>query len=243
MKTPEPLAKPAIVGAVLLHGGIVAVIVLYGFFHPNQWGDAGPGGAIQVNISSIPLPPDHPPNENVLATEKPSEASAPPEPKAKQAEDETAIPIQGKPKKPEQKEAPKTPPKQKPVPQNRAQFGEQVAANLPRTATPSFSNGPASVDRSSFGSINQWYVDQLNRVMSASWYKPDGLPIPHGSRANIVFRISQDGTVSEQQLLRSSGNSVLDDSCLRASQRVDRFPPLPSDYRFPYVMIDYYCEY
>ena len=97
---PEPLARPA-AGAVLLHCGIVVAIVLYGiiggFFHHNLWGGAGPGGAIQVNItSSIPLPSDHPPNQNVLATEKPSEAPAPPEPKAKQAEDETAIPIQGK---------------------------------------------------------------------------------------------------------------------------------------------------
>ncbi len=113
---PEPFARPA-AGAVLLHCGIVIAIVLYGivggFFHHNLWGGAGPGGAIQVNItSSIPLPSDHPPNQNVLATEKPSEAPAPPEPKAKQAEDETAIPIQGKTKKPEQKETPKTPPKQ-----------------------------------------------------------------------------------------------------------------------------------
>ena len=40
-----------------------------------------------------------------------------PQPKAKQAEDETAIPIQGKPKKPEQQgRRRKTPPKQQPVP-------------------------------------------------------------------------------------------------------------------------------
>ena len=79
---PEPFAKPA-AGAVLLHCGIVIAIVLYGvvggFFHHNLWGGAGPGGAIQVNITSaLPLPSDHPPNQNVLATEKPSEAPAPP---------------------------------------------------------------------------------------------------------------------------------------------------------------------
>src|ERR1700761_759054 len=128
---PEPLAKPA-AGAILLHCGIVIAIVLYGvlggFFHHNLWGGQGPGGAIQVNITSaLPLPNDHPPNQNVLATEKPSEAPAPPQPKVKQAEDETAMPIQDKPKKQQQEEVKKTPQRQpQQVPQNRAQYGEQA---------------------------------------------------------------------------------------------------------------------
>jgi protein TonB len=128
---PEPLPKPAS-GAVLLHFGIVIAIVLYGviggYFRHNLWGGAGSGGAIQVNLTaSLPLPSDHPPNENVLATEKPSEAPAPPEPKAKQAEDETAIPILGKPKHPERQETKQAPQRQtQPTPQNRAQYGEQA---------------------------------------------------------------------------------------------------------------------
>lgn len=244
---PEPFAKPA-ASAVLLHCGLVIAIVLYGivggFFHHNLWGGAGPGGAIQVNItSSIPLPSDHPPNQNVLATEKPSEAPAPPQPKAKQQEDETAIPIQGKPKKPEQQQVQRTPVKpQEPVPQNKAQYGEQAGTAMPRV-TSSGSNGPASVDQSNFGSINQWYVSQIIQVMSTNWYKPAGLAVPHGARAYITFRIARDGSVSDQKLAKTSGNAVLDDSCVRAAQRVDHFPPLPGDYRYPYVMIDYYCEY
>jgi TonB family protein len=243
----EPLARPA-ARALLLHCGLVIAIVLYGviggFFHHNLWGGAGPGGAIQVTITSaIPLPSDHPPNENVLATEKPSEAPAPPESKQKQAEDETAIPILGKAKKPQQEEIKKTPQRQpESVPQNRAQYGEQAGTAMPRV-TSSGSGGPASVDQASFGSINQWYVDQINRTMGANWYKPGGLTIPRGARTYIVFRISRDGSVSDQKLMRSSGNAVLDESCVRAAQRVDHFPPLPSDYRFGYVMIDYYCEY
>ncbi len=147
------MAKPA-AGAVLLHCGLVIAIVVYGlvggYFHHNLWGGAGPGGAIQVNITSaIPLPSDHPPNENVLATEKPSEAPAPPAPKVKQAEDETAIPIQGKPKKPERQEAIKTPPKQQPVPTNRAQYGEQAGSVMPRASTSGVANGPTT-DRRKF---------------------------------------------------------------------------------------------
>ena len=101
--TPEPVMAPA-AGSIVLHFAIAAAIVLYGvlggFFHHNFWGNAGLGGAIQVNIVSnaIPLPSTQPVNQNVLATETPSQAPAPPEPKAKQAQDETAIPIQGKQK-------------------------------------------------------------------------------------------------------------------------------------------------
>ena len=134
---PEPMAKPA-VGAVLLHCGLVIAAVLYGivggYFHHNLWGGAGPGGAIQVNITSaLPLPSDHPPNQNVLATEKPSEAPAPPQPKAKQAVDETAIPIPGKTKKPEHQEVKRTPLATTAVPTNRAQYGEQAGSVMPRS--------------------------------------------------------------------------------------------------------------
>ena len=105
---PEPLAAGCWCRAAALRPLSIAIVlygIVGGFFHHNLWGGAGPGGAIQVNITSaIPLPSDHPPNQNVLATEKPSEAPAPPEPKAKQAVDETAIPILGKPKKPEHSE-------------------------------------------------------------------------------------------------------------------------------------------
>ena len=154
LMAPEPMAKPA-VGAVLLHCGLVIAAVVYGlvggYFHHNLWGGAGPGGAIQVNITSaLPLPSDHPPNQNVLATEKPSEAPAPPQPKAKQAVDETAIPIQGKTKKPEHQEVKRTPPQQQPVPTNRAQYGEQAGSVMPRASTSGVANGPTTFDRRKF---------------------------------------------------------------------------------------------
>lgn len=245
---PEPLAKPA-AGALLLHCGIVIAIVLYGviggFFHHNLWGGAGPGGAIQVNItSSIPLPSDHPPNQNVLATEKPSEAPAPPAPKAKEAEDDTAIPIQGKPKKPEQKATPKTPPVQQPVPQNRAQYGEQASSNIPRTAAQGAATGPTSVTDANFGSLFGWYVDNINRKMDANGYRSLADPrTPRGSRAYISFMIARDGTVSQVRLDRSSNSPTWDTACVRAAQRAENFGALPNQYRGNSLMVSFYCEY
>ena len=136
--TPEPVMAPAM-GSVVLHFALGAAIVLYGilggFFHHNLWGNQGMGGAIQVNLvsSAIPLPSTQPVNKNVLATETPSQAPAPPAPKAKQAVDETAIPILGKQKKPNStRRRRETPPHQpQPVEQNRADYGEQSGSSMP----------------------------------------------------------------------------------------------------------------
>lgn len=246
---PEPFAKPA-ASAVLLHCGLVIAIVLYGivggFFHHNLWGGAGPGGAIQVNItSSIPLPSDHPPNQNVLATEKPSEAPAPPQPKAKQQEDETAIPIQGKPKKPEQQQVQRTPVKpQEPVPQNKAQYGEQAGTAMPRTSQSGVANGPTTLTDANFGSLFGWYVDNINRKMDANGYRSLADPrTPKGAKASIEFKIHRDGSQSDVRLDRSSGSASWDSVCVRAAQRVDTFGPLPSGYRDSYLQVYFDCTY
>ncbi len=215
---PEPFARPA-AGAVLLHCGIVVAIVLYGviggFFHHNLWGGAGPGGAIQVNItSSIPLPSDHPPNQNVLATEKPSEAPAPPEPKAKQAEDDTAIPIQGKPKKPEQKETPKTPPEAGAgAPEPRAVwragwFGDAARRQRrapPRAPPPSLTRTLAVYSAgTSTISIARWMPTAIVRWRTRTR--------PRGASAYISFMIARDGSVSQVRLDRTSGSPTWDTS-------------------------------
>lgn len=248
--TPDRVMAPA-AGSIVLHIGLAAGILLYGviggFFHHNLWGSAGAGGAIQVNLvsSALPLPTNQPINQNVLSTEKPSEAPAPPQPKAKQAEDETAIPIQGKQKKPEHETAPKTPPKQQPpTPNTRASYGEQAGSSMPRTTQPSLTAGPTSVNNGDFGSRFGWYVDGISRKMAANWYKAlVDQSTPRGARAYIDFTIDHDGTVGSPKLERSSGSSTLDRSCLDAARRVDTFGPLPTGYNQSTLLVSYYCEY
>lgn len=248
--TPEPVVAPA-TGSVLLHLGLAASIVLYGvlggFFHHNLWGNSGTGGAIQVNLvsSALPLPSNQPVNQNVLSTEKPSEAPAPPTPKAKQAEDLTAIPIQGKQKKPEHETAQRTPPqKQQPVPNNRAAYGEQAGSSIPRATQQSLASGPTTVNNGDFGSRFGWYVDGVSRKMSSNWYKALVDPnTPRGARAYIDFTIARDGSVSSVRLDRSSGSPTLDSSCMRAAQRVDTFGSLPAGYNESTLLVSYYCEY
>ena len=63
---------------------IVGLLIGYGYmhnlFHGSEWGaNAFQQGAIQatlVSTAALPLPQDHPPTDNVLATETPSVAPA-----------------------------------------------------------------------------------------------------------------------------------------------------------------------
>ena len=248
----EPVVAPA-TGSIVLHAGLALAIVLYyilgGFFHHNVWGGAGVGGAIRVNVTSaLPLPSDQPPNQNVLATEKPSQAPALPLPKAAPAVDEKAIPIQGKQEKekPKPQPVPKTPPKQPPPKvDNRAQYGEQAASSMPRAVqNPATTVGPTSVSEGDFGSRFPWYVDAINRKMAQNWNKREVDPAtPRGARVFLVFTIRRDGTPGDVQLDRSSGSPTLDRSCIRGVQRVDTFGNLPGAYTSNSLKVSYYCEY
>ncbi len=248
---PEPFAAPA-AGALLLHGLLLAALISYGLisglFKHNLWGNQGSGGAMQVSVVSnaIPLPNNQPMNKNVLTTETPSPAPAPPSPKEEHQVDQTAIPIPGKQVKPKQQTTPKTQPHQPPPKQqNLAQYGEQNGTNIPRATQPQItSNGPVTVNDSSFGSRFPWYVNQINTKMSSAWNKYEvDQRTARGSRAYIVFTIDRDGSPSRVQLDRSSGSPTLDTSCLRAAQRVDTFGALPSAYNQSTLMVSYYCEY
>jgi protein TonB len=252
--TAEPVAMPA-AGSLVLHGLLFGSLTIYaiinGFFHHNFWGAPGPGSAIQVSLdsSALPLPADHPKNDNVLTTETPSQAPAPPQPKAKEAVDETAIPIQGKEIKP-QKEKP-TPPATKakqppPKVENKVQFGEQAGSRLSRStfAQPTAANQPVSVSNGDFGSRFPWYVDGIKRKVSQNWLRSQVDPgTPKGATVQIYFKVNRQGTPSSFRINTASGSPTLDRSCLLATQRVDTFGPLPSESNDQWLDVTYDCTY
>jgi protein TonB len=254
--TGEPVAAPAF-GAILLHIAIAGALLLYtflgAFFHHSFWGNPGPGSSIQVSLVSnaLPLPADHPTNENVLATEKPSEAPAPPTPKAQQAVDETAIPISGKqqiaPPKKNVETAPKTQLHQPPPrPDNRAQFGEQAGASMPRAtmAQPTASTQPVSITNGDFGTRFPWYVEGIKRKVSQNWIRGQVDPrTPKGAMVEIYFKVNRQGTPSGFRIRTASGSPTLDRSCLLATERVDTFGDLPRDSNDQWLDVAYDCTY
>jgi protein TonB len=249
--TPEPIAGPAI-SSFVMHGLLLSGLIFYslmgGLFHHNLWGNQGAGGSMQVNLVSnaLPLPNNQPVNKNVLTTEKPSAAPAPPSRKEQKQVDETAIPIAGKQVKPQEQTTPKTQPNQPQTSQdNLARYGEQTGTVIPRTTQPqSGSNGPTAVGDNDFASRFGWYVDQINNKMANSWYKQEVDPrTPRGARVYLDFTIHRDGSPSNVQLDRSSGSPTLDRSCERGVQRVDTFGSLPAAYSQSTLRVQYYCEF
>jgi len=250
----EPI-KASVAGSLALHAALAAILVFYGalgsLFHHDLWGTEGSGGAMQVSLvsSAIPLPNNQPQNQNVLATETPSQAPAAPSPKEKQAVDDKAIAIASKQAKQQQKQpqqaASKTQQHQPQTRDNVAKYGEQagssIARGMPRGGP---NNGPAAVGNSDFTSRFGWYVDQINAKMANSWYKQEVDPrTPRGARVFLTFTIQRNGSPSSVQLDRSSGSPTLDRSCQRGVQRVDTFGSLPSAYNQSTLRVSYYCEY
>ncbi len=244
------MAAPA-AGSLVLHCVLFGSLLLYGmlngFFHRIMWGNPGAGGAIQVSLVSNALPlPAEQLNQNVLATETPSQAPAEPTPKAKQAVDEKAIPIAGKKIKPEQKTAPKTQKHQPPTRQdNRAQYGEQAGSFMPRsTQAQGGSNGPVSVSNGDFGSRFGWYVEIIKRKVDQNWYRGEVDPrTPRGVTSQVYFKVSRQGVPSNFKINISSGSPTLDRSCLRATQRVDTFGALPPASNDQWLDVTYDCAY
>jgi len=246
----ERVGGPA-AGSVLLHlalaGAVVSYYIVGGFFRTNLWGGPTNGGAIHVNLvsSAIPLPSTQPPNENVLATQTPSQAPAPPTPKETQKVDEDAIPIQGPKEQSKPQTQQRTPPRvAQPKPDYRAQYGEEQSANMPRAIQGQSNPGPTSITQGDFGSRFPWYVQQINTKMGQMWNKFEVDPhTPRGARVYLDFSIHRDGSPANAVIEQSSGSPTLDRSCLRAAQRVDTFGPLPPGYSGSTLNVSYYCEY
>ena len=217
-------------------------------FHHNLWGGAGRGGAIQVNLvsSALPLPADQPPNQNVLATETPSQAPAAPSPKEQQRVDETAIPILGKQVKPQAAEhaqdaaAPA---------RSRSRTWRSTASRRARRCarhqSQAGSNGPTTVGDGDFAQPFR-LVRGPDQPQDGHQLVPAGGGPAHAQgRAGLSDLHHSPGRkpVSDLQVDRSSGSPTLDTSCMRGVQRVDTFGALPPAYNPSTLKVSYYCEY
>jgi periplasmic protein TonB len=266
----EPIGKPMIF-AFILHGAMIGAVAAYALiqgFVPHYLGGGGANGdAIAVNLVSnaLPLPANEKPNDNVLATDRPSDVPAPPAPKAQAQVDQDAIPIPTKieaPKKADKKQVDNKPVKPVPVqpttvkpsphatpntkPDNRVQVGEQSSTQIQR-ATTTTSTTVGTVTASSGGVKGfpyPYYLQNLERKMQQNVYMNEvDARTPKGTQANIIFTIRRDGTPIDAKLDRSSGSPTLDRACLRGVQRIDNFGPLPSPPGEGNLFVSHHCDY
>jgi protein TonB len=245
----------------LLFGAILAYGAL-GLRHSGEsWGIAGTGGgggamsATLVSSVSVPLP-SNPEATNVLANESKGLSQTMPAPKV-QEPDAIPIPARDAKNKP-MKEPPRSvaPPKPQTRPQpleevdNRIPFGEGGPTSGPYSmfsaggakGALSFGNGGGS--GGDFGSKYGWYVDQVRRKVSENWLKYEVDPrVSSARRVYVTFEIARDGSPTNVQVEQSSGVPTLDQSAVRALQRIDTFGPLPQDYRGSRVSVEFWFDY
>ncbi|MGH8099937.1 MAG: TonB C-terminal domain-containing protein, partial [Chthoniobacterales bacterium] len=73
-----------------------------------------------------------------------------------------------------------------------------------------------------------WYGNMLHDRFHSAWIQPT-TATPTGDRISVLVkvRIEQDGSVSQFQVVKPSGNIVVDESVSAVSKRVTQVDPLP----------------
>jgi periplasmic protein TonB len=239
--------------SVALHIAVAGSIILYAVvWHGSggsNWGAGGGGDAMGVTlVSSVPLPASTVQTQNVLANESKGITQSLPKTEEKAPE---AIPIPDKNAKIKPK--PRSSAQQKPKPQpeeeasNVVPFGEGGPVSGPYGT---FNAGAAkggfgfTGGGGDFGSRYAWYVHVVQQKVSENWLKYEVDPrITEAQRVYVTFDIKRDGHPTNVQIEQSSGVPSLDQSAVRALQRIDTFGPLPSDYSESKVSVEFWFDY
>ncbi len=239
--------------ALVLHAVVLGGIAGSAFVFKQtgeKWGDkADIQGAMQATmVTAVPLPPRvQPKNDNVLASENPSEAPPPPTPAAEPPPKPTDVQIQAKPTKPlppAAKATPAPPKNPQPAPQpTKATSGETAGLKMAMTSVENKAGTSSiTVADSAFGERYAFYVRQLTQKVAQQWFTQTLDGGAQGHRVTISFRVERDGTPSQIAIAKPSGDPTLDASAMRALQRIDTFGPLPDGYSGSFINVQYYFE-
>lgn len=243
--------------SVALHAFLFGGILLYGAilsnWRGNDWGGAGSGGgSIGVElVSNVPLPRPRTETENILANT--SKGLTKTEPTKPEVVPPDAIPIpdktaKAKPKptrRDTQQVAKLEPP---PPPTNVVPYGQggPISAGMFGTFNAAGAKGGFGFTGGGgdFGSRYAWYVKVVRDKVSENWLKYEVDPNIHDARrVYLTFDINRTGQPSNIQIEQSSGVPSLDQSAIRALQRIDSFGPLPNDYSGSRVSVEFWFDY
>lgn len=241
--------------SLALHVAIAGGILLYTVISPGgggSWGMGGGGDAMGVSlVTTVPLPANPTQTKNVLANE--SKGVTESKPKVKEEEPD-AIPIPDKNvkiKPKPKKELSETKRKPEPEPQQEADnvvpFGQGGPVSGPYgvfSANGAKGGFGFTGGGGDFGTRFAWYVRVVQQKVSENWLKYEVDPrITEANRVYVTFDIGRDGHPTHIQVEQSSGVPSLDESAVRALQRIDTFGPLPSDYSGNKVSVEFWFDY
>ena len=237
-----------------LHVGITLAVLTYSAFvyrtNGDTWGSGGGGEAIGATlVSTVPLPANPSPTQNVLANESKGITQSQPKVEEKAPD---AIELQGKNAKIKPKKKQETESKAKPQPtpepeDNQVAFGEGGPVSGPYgTFSAAGAKGGFGITGSGgdFGTKYGWYVQVIQRKVSENWLRYEVDPrISTAQRVYITFDVARDGHPTNVRVEQSSGVPSLDISATRALQRIDTFGPLPPDYPGSKISVEFWFDY
>lgn len=223
-----------------------------GFHFGGGWGrNWGEGGSMKVSTVSslpgVPLPAPVLATRSTLATQNPGMYQSESLPEAPKTSTQVEIPKFDQETKPEkvvrvnkkiQKESIETP-------ENAVPFG---VGGKPLIAYSQFSNtageGGLNFGEAAFGDRYTWYVTAVRNRISANWLltmiSPSILSAP---RVYLAFDVLRDGTITNVQVVQSSGVAEVDRSALRAVLASNPLAPLPPDYAGSRVSVKFYFDF
>ena len=233
---------------MLIYGAI------FGRFSGESWGGTGSGGGAMsaTLVSTIPLP-----NTAPRVAEHPGQRIEGADAIAAQGEGRTDPGSDSDPGKGQRsgirKPKPRTSTQQKPrpapveEPSNVVPFGQGGPVSGPygvfsaNNAKGGFGFNGGGGD---FGSRFGWYVRVVQQKVSENWLKYEIDPNIHDARrVYITFDITRTGQPTNVQIEQSSGVPSLDQSAVRALQRIDSFGPLPNEYAGNRVSVEFWFDY
>ena len=197
-------------------------------------------------VSSVPLPANPTETTNVLATESKGLSKSQPMVQEKEPE---AIPIPDKNTKVKPKpvtSATKRKAEPEPPASNQIPYGEGGPVSGPYTMSAGGAKGGFGFTGSGgdFGSRYSWYVQAVQRKVTENWLKYEVDPrVDTARRVYIYFEIDRSGSPANIRVEQSSGVPSLDESAMRALQRIDTFGPLPPEYAGRYVAVEFWFDY
>jgi protein TonB len=246
----EQWKKPVLL-SMGFHALLVAAIFAAGYVMSphgtaNDWGiHEGDAVTAQLVSASIPIPKQEQ-SDNIVANESKGVTQTVPQPKPVETDDGISIPGKVTPPK-KTIDKPVTPthvtPRPVPTPVDTAvPYGEGGPVSGPYgSVTTANYKGGFSFQNADFGGKYGWYVDGVKRRVQQNWltYEIDPrIKAPH--RAFIEFDITRDGTPANVHLAQSSGVPSLDQSAMRAIQRIDSFGKLPEGNS---VTVEFWFDY
>jgi TonB family protein len=255
----ESLKKPffwSVVFHALLFGSLT-VSTIYSH-RGDMWGSAGGDGSVSVGLVAklpgIMLPrPDAVTTSQTVDTSKGLYKAEPPKPQPKEIEpDVKKVPEFTKEKAPKIVSRPskvfedKTPP-----PANAVPYGQGGAPALPYSSSFAMNSGASQGGMGfsgpgggEFAGRFPSYVDAVRNRISSNWLQSTVDPtVRWAPRASFSFTVLRDGTVTNVQMLQSSGNRSVDNSALRAIQSSSPMSPLPSNYSGSSVTVEFWFDF